>query len=101
MLAHDSKSQAAFVGIRSTFYRIAAVFSQGVIVYIAGAIEDKTGNIPLSWQVTLGATSVVMLLVTVYHCFALPKVEKENQKTPPQPPPQGEEQAFLKQSGRN
>jgi PAT family beta-lactamase induction signal transducer AmpG len=73
MLAHDSKSQAAFVGIRSTFYRIAAVFSQGVIVYIAGAIENKTGNIPLSWQVTLGATSVVMLLVTLYHCFFLPK----------------------------
>jgi len=73
MLAHDSKSQAAFVGIRSTFYRIAAVFSQGVIVYIAGAIENKTGDIPLSWQVTLGATSVVMLLVTLYHCFFLPK----------------------------
>ena len=86
MLAHDSKSQAAFVGIRSTFYRIAAVFSQGVIVYIAGAIEDKTGNIPLSWQVTLGATSMVMLLVTVYHCFALPKVEKENQNPLPTSP---------------
>ena len=77
MLAHDSKSQAAFVGIRSTFYRIAAVFSQGVLVYIAGAIENKTGNIPLSWQVTLGATSVVMLLVTVYHCFFLPKPEED------------------------
>lgn len=77
MLAHDSKSQAAFVGIRSTFYRIAAVFSQGVIVYIAGAIENKTGDIPLSWQVTLGATSVVMLLVTVYHCFFLPKPEED------------------------
>ena len=73
MLAHDSKSQAAFVGIRSTFYRIAAVFSQGAIVYIAGTIENKTGNIPLSWQVTLGVTSVLLLLVTLYHCFFLPK----------------------------
>ena len=36
MLAHDTKSQAAFIGIRSTFYRIASVFSQGVLVYIAG-----------------------------------------------------------------
>ena len=87
MLAHDTKSQAAFVGIRSTFYRIAAVFSQGVLVYTAGYIEQKTGDIPLSWQVTLGVTSVIMLLVTVYHCFALPKVEKtsparEGEKTP-------------------
>ena len=72
MLAHDSRSQAAFVGIRSTFYRIAAVFSQGVLVYIAGYIENQTGNIPLSWQVTLGVTSAILLLVTLYHCFFLP-----------------------------
>ena len=77
MLAHDTKSQAAFVGIRSTFYRIAAVFSQGVLVYIAGQIENRTGDIPLSWQVTLGTTSVLLLLVTLYHSFFLPKVEEE------------------------
>jgi PAT family beta-lactamase induction signal transducer AmpG len=76
MLAHDTKSQAAFVGIRSTFYRIAAVFSQGVLVYIAGYMENRTGNIPLSWQVTLGVTSVIMLAVTLYHCFFLPRVEE-------------------------
>ena len=28
MLAHDQKSQATFIGIRSTFYRIASVFAQ-------------------------------------------------------------------------
>ena len=77
MLAHDQKSQAAFVGIRSTFYRIASVFAQGVLVYIVGQIENRTGNIPLSWQVTLGTTSVLMLLVTLYHSFFLPKVEEE------------------------
>ena len=86
MLAHDTKSQAAFIGIRSTFYRIASVFSQGVLVYIAGQIENRTGNIPLSWQVTLGVTSVLMLCVTLYHCFALPKVEKENQNPLPTSP---------------
>ena len=53
MLAHNEKSQAAFIGIRSTFYRIASVFAQGVLVFIAGRIEIVTGNIPFSWQVTL------------------------------------------------
>lgn len=77
MLAHDSQSQAAFVGIRSTFYRIAAVFSQGVLVYIAGYIENKTGNIPFSWQVTLGVTSVLMLIVTLYHSFFLPRAVED------------------------
>ena len=73
MLAHDEKSQAAFIGIRSTFYRIAAVFSQGVIVYIAGYLENKTGDIPLSWQLTLGVVSIILLTVTLYHTFLLPK----------------------------
>ena len=77
MLAHDTRSQAAFVGIRSTFYRIAAVFSQGVLVYIAGYIENKTGNIPLSWQVTLGVTSFILLTVTIYHCFFLPRAAED------------------------
>ena len=81
MLAHDSRSQATFVGIRSTFYRIAAVFSQGVLVYIAGYVENKTGDIPYSWQITLGVTSAIMLLVTLYHCFCLPKAEKEDEES--------------------
>lgn len=77
MLAHDSKSQAAFVGIRSTFYRFAMIFSQGVIVYIAGTLENRTGNIPLSWQITIGVISVVLLLITVYHCFFLPHATED------------------------
>lgn len=81
MLAHDRKSQAAFVGIRSTFYRIAAVFSQGVIVYIAGYMEKQTGDIPFSWQVTLGVTSVIMLCVTLYHSFFLPRPEEDKPRT--------------------
>ena len=90
MLAHDTKRPAAFIGIRSTFYRIASVFSQGVLVYIAGQIENRTGNIPLSWQVTLGATSELMLCVTLYHCFALPKVEIEDNPLPTSPTRGGE-----------
>lgn len=77
MLAHDTKSQAAFIGLRSTFYRIAAVFSQGVLVYIAGYIENTTGDIPFSWQVTLGVTSVLMLLVTLYHSIFLPRAKDD------------------------
>lgn len=73
MLAHDPSSQAAFIGIRSTFYRIAMVFGQGVLVFIAGRIERSTENIPLSWQITIGVAAVVFLLITLYHTFILPK----------------------------
>ncbi|MBQ2440829.1 MAG: MFS transporter [Paludibacteraceae bacterium] len=73
MLAHDSGSQATFIGIRATFYRIASVFGQGVLVVIAGMIEDKTGNIPLAWQLTMAIASLVLLAITVYHSFILPR----------------------------
>mgnify|MGYP003369899854 CR=1 FL=1 len=73
MLAHDPSSQAAFIGIRSTFYRIASVFGQGVLVFIAGRIERSSGNIPLSWQITIGVAAIVFLLITLFHTFILPK----------------------------
>ena len=81
MLAHDSGSQARFIGIRSTFYRIAMVFGQGVLVFIAGRFEKSTGDIPLSWQITLGITAIVLFVITIYHIFALPKVEKTETAT--------------------
>ena len=72
MLAHSPSSQAAFIGIRSVFYRVASVFGQGGLVFIAGLVESKTGNIPMSWQITLGVSAVVFFLITLYHIFALP-----------------------------
>ena len=77
MLAHSPSSQAAFIGIRSTFYRIASVFGQGVLVYIAGHIEKSTGDIPSSWRVTLGVSAVVFFLITIYHTFFLPHSDED------------------------
>ena len=73
MLALKSGEQAEFVGIRSTFYRLASIFGQGVLVAIAGAIELRTENIPLSWTITMLVTAVLFSLVTFYHLFAVPK----------------------------
>lgn len=75
MLGLNHKTQAAFVGIRSTFYRIANVFGNGVIVAAAGILETKTGNIPLAWQITLGGSSILLALLTVYHAFSIPKAQ--------------------------
>src|SRR5581483_3728011 len=41
--ATTEKEQAFFVGIRSTFYRIAMVFGQGLLVIFAGFVQDHTG----------------------------------------------------------
>ena len=73
MIAHSPSSQAAFIGVRSTFYRIASVFGQGILVAIAGYFETSTGDIPLSWQITLGVSAVIFALVTLYHTYMLPR----------------------------
>ena len=73
MLAQSQSSQAAFVGVRSTFYRLANVFGNGVIVAVAGILETRTGNIPLSWQITVGGSGILLTALTLYHTWALPK----------------------------
>lgn len=77
MIALTQKNQAAFVGIRSTFYRLSSIFGQGVLVYIAGLIETNTANIPMSWQITLLVTAVLFCGVTLYHTFFIPRPEVE------------------------
>lgn len=73
MLALDEKRQSAFVGIRSTFYRIASVFGQGVLVVMAGLLEKRMGNIPAAWSVTMIVSAAILALFSVYHLFVLPR----------------------------
>ena len=73
MLALDEGRQSAFVGIRNTFYRIAMVFGQGVLVVLAGLLEKRTGVVTQAWSYTLLATAVILALVTAWHAFALPR----------------------------
>ena len=77
MIALDPKRQATFVGIRSTFYRIASVFGQGVIVVMAGLLEEKLGDIPKAWTDTLYASSLLFGLIALWHSRFLPKAETE------------------------
>lgn len=51
MLALDSGQQSFFVGIRSTFYRLAMISGQGLLVILAGSLETFTGLSPLEFTV--------------------------------------------------
>ena len=73
MLALKQNEQAAFVGIRSTFYRLSSIFGQGVLVALAGLIETNTGNIPMSWRMTMIVTAVIFAICSLYHTFMLPR----------------------------
>lgn len=46
MIALEEHEQALYVGIRSTFYRIASITGQGLLVILAGSLESSTGLPP-------------------------------------------------------
>lgn len=78
MLALNQQKQSFFVGIRSTFYRLSSIFGQGVLVFIAGLMETKLNNIPMSWQITLAFCAVMFALITCYHLFFIPKPAEDS-----------------------
>lgn len=64
MLALDSGQQSFFVGIRSTFYRLAMISGQGVLIILAGALEVATGTEPLKINVQSSNTTQTELVAT-------------------------------------
>lgn len=54
MIALDSHKQSLYVGIRSTFYRIASITGQGLLIILAGALETATGLEPARIDVEAG-----------------------------------------------
>ncbi|TCO08921.1 MFS transporter [Natronoflexus pectinivorans] len=77
MLALNDGDQSYFVGIRSTFYRIAMIAGQGLLVIAAGFFEEKTGNIPLAWSITFWGITGLFFLLFLYHQFILPKPDAD------------------------
>ncbi len=72
MLALPQHQQAAFVGVRSTFYRIAMIAGQGGLVYIAGMLQETTGNIALAWSIVFFVLAGMFIALCIYHRFVLP-----------------------------
>ena len=73
MHALEAGDQAVFVGIRSTFYRLSSIFGQGVLVVIAGYLEQRLADIPQAWTITLTGCSLLFCCITLWHIFRLPK----------------------------
>ena len=66
MLGLDEHQQTYFVGIRSTFYRIAMITGQGLLIILAGFFETATGLPPIEINVTAKPT--------ITHQISLPEV---------------------------
>jgi PAT family beta-lactamase induction signal transducer AmpG len=73
MLALDKEPQAFFVGIRSTFYRLANLLASGGVVWLAGRMINRGVAVPAAWTVMFVAFAAFFLLVAIYHAFVLPR----------------------------
>lgn len=71
MLSLDDSQQSFFVGIRSTFYRLASITGQGFLIILAGFFERKV-DIPTAWSLTFFIMGGLFIAFFVYHRFVLP-----------------------------
>ncbi len=81
MLGLDEHNQANFVGIRSTFYRLATIFGQGVLVMIAGNLQVFWRNsISLSWSLMFYGVAGLFIALWLWHGYVLPRGEKKEER---------------------
>lgn len=81
MLALDSHGQSLFVGIRNTFYRIAVIFGQGVLVALAGVLQHVYPNrIAFTWSLIFYGLAGLFILLFLYHSRFMPKVSDDGNR---------------------
>lgn len=88
MMGLNENQQAFFVGIRNTFYRMAMIAGQGLLVMIAGLLEEseqlarlsEEKHIPVAWAITFGLAAFIFILFALYHKIFLPFPKEDIQK---------------------
>jgi PAT family beta-lactamase induction signal transducer AmpG len=73
ILANSEREQAAFSGVRNTFYRVAMIGAQGQLVVLAGKIHERTGSFATAWTVVFALVAGIFLLFALYHRWRLPQ----------------------------
>lgn len=73
ILALNDHEQAWFVGVRNTFFRLAMISGQGLLVMVAGLLEDETNNLQLSWSIAFYLLAAVFVLLFAWHRRVLPR----------------------------
>lgn len=73
MLGLKEHQQAAFVGVRSTFYRIATIAGGGVLAWLGGELTKRTGDAGFAWSVVFFVLAGIFIALFAYHAYKLPR----------------------------
>ena len=85
LIALKPEQQSFFVGMRSTFYRVGMITGQGLIVMVAGYLEQNFGDPAQAWSWTMLGVGGLMLVLTGINYFTTPKVIEERVAKEDQP----------------
>ena len=78
MMGLSSHDQAWFIGIRNTFYRFAILTGQGLLVILAGKLENLYNDVSLAWSIVFGILAIVFVVFAFYHKWILPHPSEDN-----------------------
>ena len=70
MIALTEQQQSAFVGLRSTFYKIANIFCQSALLLIVGYLQRYT-TVAASWTYVLLGCSGMLAALAAWHAWAM------------------------------
>jgi PAT family beta-lactamase induction signal transducer AmpG len=77
MLGLKEYQQSALIGVRTIFYRIAMIAAKGILVVLAGSLEQRGFTVASAWSATFFLLAAIMLALFVYHLLALPFPEAD------------------------
>ena len=77
ILGLTDHEQAWFVGIRNTFYRIAMITGQGILVMVAGYLEETSGNTAYAWSIVFYLLTGVYIILFAWHRRVLPRPDAD------------------------
>jgi PAT family beta-lactamase induction signal transducer AmpG len=78
MLELDDHDQVWFVGIRNTFYRLAVIFGNGVLIPAAGMLQllfrDQKA---FTWSLVFYGLAGLFLAIWLYHTYIMPRAQAD------------------------
>lgn len=75
MMALTQRSQSFFVGIRSTFYRVAMVAATGLVPIVAGNVGAASSP-SVGWAVAIGSAGAVLMLFALLCRWGMPVISE-------------------------
>lgn len=80
MIELSEHRQAMFVGIRNTFYRIAVIFGNGILVSLAGMLQIVFRNkIAYTWSLVFYGLAGIFIALWLYHGIKMPRPDGDVQ----------------------